>query len=164
MGKVRNPIGNPNMAQISKEKSTGPKTDLGRIKIGIGKIKKGRVRDKSILNDAMIDAGFNTNDRRSNMIKVLFSSWMSTKTMKEAKEILKIETTLKMVEQSMLKHLLKKMKKEVQFDTEDMAKLKLIIDSNEKLYKMKHGETKTIKTIDFKDVLDMYNKKVENAK
>ena len=82
----------------------------------------------------------------------------------EVKEIVKIETTLKIIESSMLKHLLKKMNKGEQFDQWDMNKLKLIIDSNEKLYRMKHGETKTIRTVDFKDVLDLYNRKTKDIK
>ncbi len=43
-GQVLNPKGNPNIGQIAKEKSTGPRTDLGKWKMAIkqGLIKTGK--------------------------------------------------------------------------------------------------------------------------
>ena len=42
-----------------------------------------------------------------------------------------------------------------------MNKLKLIIDTNEKLHKMKHGEKKQVVTASVKDIMHLFNKKME---
>jgi|TARA_R100001530_G_scaffold2717_1_gene4347 hypothetical protein len=162
MGKMRE-NGNwtaEHMRKNVNSKVTGPKTDMGKVKNNIANTTKGTARE-SLLDDAMLDAGFNPVDKRANIIKVMFTSWMNSKTTKKAKEIYNMERIMDMIELNMEPHLIKKLKDKKQFDPEDMNKLKLIIDTNEKLHKMKHGEKKQVVTASVKDIMHLFNKKME---
>ena len=152
--------GNPDIRSLIR---TGRKTPLGKLKSSLNRGKvvhpsnvQGRYR-KSLLNDTLLDSGFSPTDPRVSYIKTLFSLWVREKTNKELKEILEIEEILSVVKGSMIKHIYNKLLKGEQLDVEEMQKLKFMVDSNEKLHKMKHGEKKEIRTVDFKDVMNLYH-------
>ena len=163
--------GNPNIREISK-KSTGPRTiegiakqHMNRSSHQIGNTQRlGRL--DSSFNRALLDKGFDPRDKRAFYVKQMFASWAKTIRFKDMNELIELENTFNVVKQSLIKTIYNKLSKEQKLSPDDMYKLKFLVDTGEKLYKLKYGTklTKEVRTVDYKDVMHWFDKKMKEEK
>jgi len=163
---MANPRGNPNMSIIGKtyKIKTRKKSELLRSKEKICRFSRSKESIPEETKEAFIQSGINPYDRRTETIRRIISSWINTYTTKGLGEILKIDKTLEMLHSSEIKSISKKLENQETLTNEEWGKMKILMEFWERLHKLKYGEKKTIQTVDFKDVLRLYNQKTKNQK
>ena len=139
---------------------TGPKSEVGKLRNSMSCSGIYRMRMVEI-KQAMLELGFDPRDKKVRLIKEVIMNWLRSRNSEEIKEILEIEAILEIVKNEMMSTVLKKSLEKKQLNQEEMQKLKFLVDNNARLYTIKHGTTQTIRTIDFKDVMDSFWIKME---
>ncbi len=146
--------GNPNIGEISKEKSTGPKTVGGKLRVSMN-ASKNLERSKDV-DLAMEELGLKFSKASDSLdLKRQFQKWFISKTGKELTEIAKLEELINFYETDTSMRVVQKLKDGVPLDDSDLKALKQHKEALEALHKLKFG-TKSLNIHgDFDDIRKM---------
>ena len=146
--------GNPNIGEISKLKSTGPRTIAGKIRCSMNSSKN--LEQSKQVDQAIEELGLKflkANEALS--LKKQFQKWFVSKTGKELTEIAKLEELINFYETDTSMRVIKKLKEGVPLDFSDLKALKQHKEALEGLHKLKFGEKHLNVKVDYDDIRKM---------
>ena len=155
-------IGNPNIREISK-KSTGPKTDLGKLKCAVGIRKhrnpkmmridqKGETQITRMMKKAKIK--FSVLGKAIEA-RNMFEIWVRGKTMKELTEIQRMDSIIQILDTDMSQRVMEKLEMGISLEEDDIKLIRLLKETLESNHKMKFGEKRLNVNADYKDIRDL---------
>ena len=156
---MSNPVGNPNIEE-AYNKSTGPKTDIGKLKCSAGRIKKftmnthltkgsqlWELMEKVKLKYAVMSDALDAMD--------LFISWLNSRSTKEVTEIHKLEKIIQILNGEMAKRVMWKLEGEQPLGDDDLKVIKLLKECITDVHQLKFGTKSLHVTASYDDIRQM---------
>lgn len=138
-----NPKGNPNIGEISKKTSTGPKSEEGKLRI-----QASHNRGKELENKFK-KAGLSMEAYK------LFSFFVRSHQTKGLQEITRLEDVIGVLETDFSMRALSKIEQGLPLDPDDIKQIKLLKESLVDLHKMKYGEKRLNVNASYQDIQNM---------
>lgn len=147
------PGGNPNILEISK-KSTGPTSDIGKLKVSMNSVKSGG--DSKVLDKIIKEAGI-TFKKASEAIslKKLFISWFKSLSGKELTEIDKLDEVITILEADTANRVMGKIAKGIPLDEDDVKLIRLLKDCLSTSHELKFGKKQLNVHASYNDIRQM---------
>ena len=148
------PGGNPNLTQMSKERSTGPTTPGGKLKVSMNSSKS--LGTSKQIDLAMKELGLKFSKASESLeLKKEFKKWFDSVTGKELTEIAKLEEIINFYETDTSMRVVKKLKEGVPLDDSDLKALKQHKEALEGLHKLKFGDKHLHAHVGYEDIRQM---------
>ncbi len=148
--------GNPNIIEDTKGKHTGPKTEMGKLKVSLNSLKNLNKLGKSDFKQLMEEAGVDFSKTEEAIEKVnIFKALISSKESKELTEIKRLEGMIQILNTDMSVRLMKKLEKEIPVDESDIKLIRLLKDCLSTSHEMKFGKKQLNVNASYKDIREM---------
>ncbi len=151
--------GNPNILSDLEGKRTGPKTEIGKLKISLNAVKhigtaaESNQHGDSKITQMMKKAGVDFSKVESAIEKRnLFTIFIKSKSTEELTEIQRLDTVIHILESDIAVRVMKKLEKGIALSDEDGRIIKLLKETLEANHKMKYGTKQVNIHGDFDDI------------
>lgn len=156
------PGGNPNIREISK-KSTGPKTEMGKLKVSMNAAKT--LDQAKGLDKAIEETGIKFKKTGEAVaLKKMFLSWFKTKSGKELTEIEKLEEVITILEADSTARVMRKLEKGLPLDSSDLKEIRLLKECLTASHELKFGKKNINLSASYNDIREMmFGEKNDNT-
>ena len=154
--------GNPNILADLEGKRTGPKTEIGKLKVSLNAVKP--TGKNSILNQhgdsqitkMMREAGVDFSKVEEAIEKRnLFTIFTKSKSVDELTEIQRLDTVIQILESDIAVRTMGKLEKGIPLSDEDVRIIKLLKETLEASHKLKFGDKHLHAHVDYDDIRKM---------
>ncbi len=154
--------GNPNVVEDTKDKQTGPKTEIGKLKCSLNPIKHtGNASQLNQHNDSKITqmmkkAGVDFSKVEDAIEKRnLFTIFIKSKSTEELTEIQRLDTVIQILESDIAVRAMKKLEEGNPLSDEDVRIIKLLKETLEASHKLKFGDKHLHAHVGYDDIRQM---------
>ncbi len=148
--------GNPNIGEISKEKSTGPKTPGGKLKTSMNASKS--LATSQEIKQALIEMGIEVDFKKAeDSLTILnsFKSWFTSVSGEELTEIAHLDEIIKILKTDTAIRSMAKLNKGIPLDDSDLKLIKLLKETLESTHKLKFGDKHLHAHVGYDDIRKM---------
>jgi len=148
--------GNPNIGEISKEKSTGPKTLGGKLKVSMNASKSlaTSVEIKKALSEMGIAVDFKKAEDSLTILNS-FKSWFISVSGEELTEIAHLDEIIKILKTDTAVRTMGKLNKGIPLGDSDLKLIKLLKETLEASHKLKFGDKHLHAHVGYDDIRQM---------
>ncbi len=154
--------GNPNILEDTKDKKTGPTSEIGKLKCSVnavkylGNAKQLNQHGDSKITQMMKKAGVNFSKVEDAIEKRnLFTIFIKSKSVDELTEIQRLDTVIQILESDIAVRAMKKLEEGIPLSDEDVRIIKLLKETLEASHKLKYGDKHLHAHVGYDDIRKM---------
>ena len=131
--------GNPNVIDDTKNKQTGPKTEIGKVKNSLNAVRSGAT--SKLLDEAIELVGIKFKKASEALaVKTVFAAWWKSKSGEDLTEIAKLDQVIQILDSDMSIRAMGKLEKGIPLDEDDIKLIRLLKDCLSTSHELKFGK------------------------